>query len=168
MPAWPEPGKELHRLDFDYAFQPIAADGLVYFASSADDTVRALDAATGAREWRFTAGGPIRFAPTIARQKAYIASDDGWIYCLDARTGGLIWRFHAAPDDDQIIGNDRLISRWPCRSGPLVVGDIVCTAIGGSPTIPTTRLRTGPERRYTSTGRRSATPSAGLSSPICC
>ncbi|MBM4049886.1 MAG: hypothetical protein FJ279_32725, partial [Planctomycetes bacterium] len=39
MPAWPEPGKELHRMDFDYAFQPVAVGGLVYFGSSADDTV---------------------------------------------------------------------------------------------------------------------------------
>lgn len=29
-PAWPEPGKELHRLDFDYAFQPVVAGGMVY------------------------------------------------------------------------------------------------------------------------------------------
>ncbi len=129
MPAWPEPGKELHRMNFDYAFEPVAADGLIYFASSADDTVRALQATTGALAWRFTADGPIRFAPTIAHQRAYIASDDGWIYCLDAGTGALIWRFHAAPDDDQIIGNGRMISRWPCRSGPVVVGDVVyCTA----------------------------------------
>ena len=134
MPAWPEPGKELHRMDFDYAFQPVAADGLVYFASSADDTVRALNATTGALAWRFTASGPIRFAPTIARQKAYIASDDGWIYCLDAKTGKLVWRFHAAPDDDQVLGNGRMISRWPCRSGPLVVGDILYCAAGMWPT----------------------------------
>jgi len=41
-PAWPEPGREQHRLDFDYAFQPIVADGRVFFGSSADDTVRTL------------------------------------------------------------------------------------------------------------------------------
>ena len=129
MPAWPEPGKELHRMDFDYAFQPVAAGGLVYFGSSADDTVRALNVATGELVWRFTANGPIRFAPTIGHDKAYVASDDGWVYCLDARTGELVWRFHAAPGDDQIIGNGRMISRWPCRSGPIVVEDIVyCTA----------------------------------------
>ena len=45
-PAWPEPGKELNRTDFDYAFQPVVAGGLVYFGSSADDTVRALAADT--------------------------------------------------------------------------------------------------------------------------
>jgi len=129
MPAWPEPGKELHRMDFDYAFQPVAASGLVYFASSADDTVRALNATTGELVWRFTAGGPIRFAPALAEGKAYVASDDGWLYCLDANTGKPVWRFHGAPRDDEIIGNGRMISRWPCRTGPVVVGEVVyCTA----------------------------------------
>ncbi len=128
-PAWPEPGKELHRMDFDYAFQPVVSEGLVYFGSSADDTLRALDAATGSLVWRFTAGGPIRFAPAIAHGNVYLAADDGWVSCIAARTGRLVWRFRAAPGDDRILGNGRLISRWPCRSGPAVVDDIVyCTA----------------------------------------
>ena len=40
-PAWSEPEKVLNRLDFDYAFHPVSAGGIVLFASSADDTVRA-------------------------------------------------------------------------------------------------------------------------------
>ena len=47
QPAWPQPGKELHRIDFDYAFQPVLAGGKVLFGSSADNTLRCLDAATG-------------------------------------------------------------------------------------------------------------------------
>ncbi len=80
LPAWSQPGKELHRMDFDYAFQPVAAGGLVYFASSSDDTVRAVDAATGKRVWRFAADGPIRFAPSISGGRAFVGSDDGHIY----------------------------------------------------------------------------------------
>ncbi|NOZ20881.1 MAG: PQQ-binding-like beta-propeller repeat protein [Planctomycetes bacterium] len=129
LPAWPQPGKELHRMDFDYSFQPVAADGIVYFGSSADDTVRALNAETGELVWRFTTDGPIRFAPTIAKARAYVASDDGHLYCLDAKTGKLLWEKRLAPGDDRIIGNGRMISRWPCRTGALVVEDIVyCTA----------------------------------------
>ncbi|MBM4050290.1 MAG: hypothetical protein FJ279_34780, partial [Planctomycetes bacterium] len=130
MPSWPEPGKELHRMDFDHAFQPVAAGGRVYFASSADDTLRALDAATGELVWRFTANGPIRFAPTLAQGNAYVASDDGWLYCLDAKTGKLVWRFRVAPGDDQILGNGRMISKWPCRSGAVVLGDVVYCVAG--------------------------------------
>ena len=133
-PAWPEPGKELHRMDFDYAFQPVAAGGLLYFGSSADDTVRALNAATGELVWSFTSGGPVRFAPAIARGKAYVGSDDGWLYSLDARTGKPVWTFRAAPEDRQLLGNGRLISRWPLRTGVLVVGNTAYVTAGMWPT----------------------------------
>ncbi|MEW6354746.1 MAG: PQQ-binding-like beta-propeller repeat protein [Planctomycetota bacterium] len=129
LPAWPEPGKELHRMDFDYSFQPVVARGIVYFGSSADDTLRALNAETGDLLWRFTTDGPIRFAPMIAGGRAYAASDDGHLYCLDAKTGKALWKKRLAPGDDRIIGNGRMISRWPCRTGALVVDDVVyCTA----------------------------------------
>jgi len=130
MPAWAEPGKELHRMDFDYAFQPIAAGGLVFFASSADDTVRALNAKTGRPVWRFTTSGPIRFAPAVDQGKLYVVSDDGWLYCLDAESGKTLWQFHGAPGNDQIIGNGRMISRWPCRSDAVVVDGVVYFTAG--------------------------------------
>jgi len=133
-PAWPEPGKELNRTDFDYAFQPVIAGGLVYFGSSADDTVRVLDAKTGEPVWRFTTDGPVRFAPAIAHGKAYVVSDDGFLYCLDAKTGKLLWRHRAGPGSDRIIGNDRLIARHPCRSGALVVENVVYVTAGMWPT----------------------------------
>ena len=41
-PAWPEPGRTVNWFDFDYAYQPVVAAGLVVFGSSADDTVSAL------------------------------------------------------------------------------------------------------------------------------
>ena len=129
-PAWPEPGREMHRIDFDYAFQPVIAGGLVYFGSSTDDTLRALDAATGKLKWRFTTGGPIRFAPHLADGKCYVASDDGVVYCLDAATGKLAWKFRAAPEDRQVVGNGRMISRWPCRSGVLVLDGVAYVTAG--------------------------------------
>ncbi|NOZ19648.1 MAG: PQQ-binding-like beta-propeller repeat protein [Planctomycetes bacterium] len=133
-PAWPEPGKELNRVDFDYAFQPVVAGGLVYFGSSADNTVRALNAETGELVWRFITDGPVRFAPAIAHGKAYITSDDGCLYCLDAKTGKRVWRFRCAPNRDRIIGNDRLIARYPCRTGALVVDKVVYVTAGMWPT----------------------------------
>jgi len=129
-PAWPEPGKEMHRMDFDYAPQPIVANGLVYLGSSADDTVRALDAKTGVIRWRFTTGGPMRFAPTAANGRLYVASDDGYLYCLEAKSGKLLWSFRAAPADDKLLGNGRMISRWPCRSGVLVDDDVAYVTAG--------------------------------------
>jgi len=129
-PAWPEPGRELHRIDFDYAPQPVIAHGLVVFGSSADDTVRALDARAGKVRWQFTTGAPIRFAPHVARGKCYVASDDGFLYCLDASGGKLVWKFRASPNERQFLGNGRMISRWPCRSGVVVEGGIVYVTAG--------------------------------------
>jgi len=129
-PAWPEPSREMHRVDFDYAFQPVAVNGLVYFGSSADDTIRALEMGTGRIKWRFTTGGPVRFAPHIANGKCYAASDDGFAYCLDAATGKLVWKFRAAPEDRQVVGNGRMISRWPCRSGVLVDNGVAYVTAG--------------------------------------
>jgi len=129
-PAWPEPGKELHRLDFDYAPQPIISGDLVYFGSTSDNTLRALRLETGGTKWRFTTGGPIRFAPAIADDMTYVVSDDGWIYALRARTGKLVWKFPGAPREDWILGNERMISRWPIRSGVLVETNVVYFAAG--------------------------------------
>ncbi|MBC8453754.1 PQQ-binding-like beta-propeller repeat protein, partial [PVC group bacterium] len=130
QPAWPEPGKELHRLDFDYAPQTVIAEDLVYFSSTSDDTLRAVWLEDGKTKWRFTTGGPLRFAPTIDDGTAYLASDDGWIYALSSRTGKLKWKFRGAPDDDLMLGNARMISRWPIRSGVLIESNVVYFAAG--------------------------------------
>lgn len=129
-PAWPEDGYELNRMDFDYAFQPVVAAGVLYYGSSVDDSVHALDAATGREKWTFTTGGPIRFAPHVAGGRCYAASDDGSVYCLDASTGALVWQFRCAANARRIPGNGRMISRWPCRTGVLVDKGIVYVTAG--------------------------------------
>jgi len=129
-PAWPEPGRELHRVDFDYAPQVVAAAGRVFFGSNADDTVRALDLRSGKIIWRFTAGGPVRFAPHAQGNRCWFAADDGVVYCLDASTGRLVWKKRVAPNARRFIGNGRIISRWPCRSGVLVHGGVLYTTAG--------------------------------------
>lgn len=128
-PAWPPPPRLLNRMDFDYAPAPVVSGGILCFGSSADDTIRALDARTGKPKWAFTTGGPIRFAPQIEGNRVYAASDDGFVYCLDRDTGSVIWTFRAAPDADQLIGNNRMISRWPVRTGVLIAdGKLYCAA----------------------------------------
>ena len=129
-PAWPQPGKYIHLMAFDYAFQPVVAGGMVLFGSSADDTLRAVDAETGEARWRFTTGGPIRFAPAVADGRVFAASDDGFIYCFDAEAGRLVWQFRAAPGDAQLLGNGRMISRWPARTGVLVEDGVVYATAG--------------------------------------
>jgi outer membrane protein assembly factor BamB len=129
-PAWPNPVKERHRLDFDYAPQLIVAAGTVYFGTSVDDTLSALDAKTGRKNWAFTTGGPIRFAPAYSDGRVYVTSDDGFLYCLRAVTGKLLWKFHAADTNSLVLGNERLISRRPLRSGVLVDRGVVFVTAG--------------------------------------
>ncbi len=129
-PAWPDPVKERHRLDFDYAPQLVVAAKTVFFGSSADDTLRALDGQTGQVRWAFTTGGPIRFAPAVYDERVYVVSDDGKLYCLNSETGKLVWQFHAASGNGHVLGNGRLISRWPLRSGVLVDRGIAYVTAG--------------------------------------
>ena len=129
-PAW----REDPYCDFDYAHKVVAAGGMVYFGSTADDTLRALDAATGALKWRFTTGGPIRFSPVIHKGRVYVVSDDGYLYCLNAKTGGQHWRLRGGPSGEMLLGNGRMISNWPCRSGVLIDDDILYFTAGIWPT----------------------------------
>jgi outer membrane protein assembly factor BamB len=62
-PAWPDCGRAFSIFDFDDAVMPVVAGGMAYLASSADDTVYALDAANGSLRWTYTTGAPVRFAP---------------------------------------------------------------------------------------------------------
>lgn len=129
-PAWPEPGRELNKLAFDYAYEVVAADGLAYFGSSADHRVTCLDLRTGAERWSFFTGGPIRFAPALEAGRLFVASDDGCLYCLSAVDGKLLWKFYAGPKPDRIMGNEQLISRWPLRTGVAVENGIVYLTAG--------------------------------------
>lgn len=128
-PAWPGPAKwdsyaQIRGMksmrNYDPVFHPVAADGRVYFGSSADDTLRCLALADGELQWQFTADGPIRCAPTVADARVYFGSDDGHAYCLDAADGRLLWKFRPGDDAALVLNNGRLISYWPCRSGVLV------------------------------------------------
>ena len=119
---------------FDYAYHPVIADGLLYYGSSADDKVYCLAAATGEQRWTVFTEGPVRLAPTIAEGRVYVGSDDGHAYCLDAKSGTLIWKTRLGPRDYRIPGNARIISRWPLRTGIVVIGDLAYCAAGMFPT----------------------------------
>lgn len=89
-PAWKEPVWEVQRIDLDYAYGTAVGDGLAYFGSSADHSVRALHLETGQEKWTFFTGGPVRLAPAVGKGKVYFGSDDGYVYCLEGSTGKLV------------------------------------------------------------------------------
>jgi len=125
-PAWPTHT----RIKFDEVFQPIIVEQTVLFGSSADDQLYALDLKTGALKWKFFTEGPIRFAPAAWKDRIFVASDDGNLYALSIKDGTLLWKKQGGPQKKFIMGNDRLISHWPSRGGPVVVGDQVYFAAG--------------------------------------
>ncbi len=125
-PAWPT----RNRLIFDRAYQPVVARGMLYYGSSVDDQVYALDATTGQPQWTFFTDAPVRFAPAVWRDRLFVASDDGCLYCLSTDQGELLWKRRGGPRADMLLGNDRMISRWPTRGGPVIVGDIVYFGAG--------------------------------------
>lgn len=125
-PAWPS----IDRMPFDRAYRVVAAAERLYYGTSADDKVIARDAATGRVLWTTFTEGPVRFAPALWRDRLFVASDDGFLYCLDADRGRVLWKIRGGPRPDRILGNDRMISRWPVRGGPVVADGVVYFAAG--------------------------------------
>ncbi len=126
QPAWPTRTRQR----FDVAYQPVIAGQSLYFGSSADGKIYALDAVHGRLRWEFFTGGPVRFAPVAWRDRVLVASDDGYLYCLAAADGRLIWKQRGGPRPDMLLGNDRMVSRWPARGGPVIADDLVYFAAG--------------------------------------
>ena len=106
--------------NFDPCYFVTVAGGLVYYGSSHDNAIHALEIATGRESWVYFAEAPVRLPPTIHDGRAFAGSDDGFLYALDAREGKLLWKDQGAPDDRRIPSNASMISLWPVRTAPLV------------------------------------------------
>ena len=134
MPAWPnEP-----RLGFDACYEPVVVGKTLLLGSPNDGSVSAFDSETGPRRWQFFSEGPVRFAPAASGERICFGSDDGWLYCLATADGKLLWKARGAPAGNanrRHLGNNRLISFWPVRGGPVLAGDTVYFAAGLWPTM---------------------------------
>lgn len=148
-PAWPPPAKQdfwnrkhdlKARVVYDRAFHLISDGRSIYFGSSANDRVYCLDAETGRERWTFCTEGPVRLAPTLEGERLLFGSDDGCVYCLQADGGELLWKRRLAERDRRIVGNGRLISDRPCRSGLLVESGVAYVCTGLLPTQGVERL----------------------------
>lgn len=81
-----------------YQSAPTAADGTVYVTSQTEvgsgtsGNLTALDAETGAIEWRFSDTGFVPDgSPTIVDGVVYVTSVFGDVYAVDADTGSRVW-----------------------------------------------------------------------------
>ena len=121
--AWPGPQEgygERRRLVFDDAFATVVVGETVYFGSSVDNKIHAVELATGRPRWSFTTGGAVRLAPTVHDGKVYAGADDGYAWCLAADTGAFIWKVRCGPDSSRMLGHGRMVSPWPVRTGIVV------------------------------------------------
>ncbi len=117
-------------MPFDRAYHPVVAAGRLFFGSSADCKVYALDAATGAEQWTFFTGAPVRFPPTVYEDRLLAVSDDGFLYCLAVDDGRVLWKLRGGPAESMVLGNDRITSRWPARGAPVVADGVVYFGAG--------------------------------------
>ena len=129
-PAWP---KEPHRLAFDASYEPVVMGKTLFVPSMVTGSVTAFDTASGAEKWKFYTDGPVRFAPVAWEGGVYFVSDDGHLYGVDAATGALRWKVRGLPSDRRdrkVLGNGRLVSLWPARGGPVLVGGTIFFGAG--------------------------------------
>ncbi len=107
-------------MPYDKVLEPIIMDGRMFFGFNDRDKVVALDIETGSQLWEFFTGGPVRLPPVGWQGKIYFTSDDGYLYCVRADDGTLVWKFRGGPSERKVIGNQRIISAWPARGGPVI------------------------------------------------
>lgn len=117
-------------MPFDRTTHVVVADGVVCFGSSVDGKITARNSATGQEKWSFFTEGPVRFAPAIWKDRLFVGSDDGFLYCLSLKDGSLIRKLPGSPPTDQVLGNQRVISRRPVRGGPVILDDVLYFAAG--------------------------------------
>ncbi len=124
---------KIGKLSFDLSYEPIIGEGILFIPSMVSDKVTAYSALEGEELWSFYVGGPVRFAPVYNSGKVYFVSDDGYLYCLDAKSGKLLWNYHGSYSERMVLGNERLISMWPARGGPVFKDGIIYFASGVIP-----------------------------------
>ena len=118
------------RLQFDRGYEPVVAGQRLLIGSSREDGVIAYDTATGAELWRATADGPVRLAPVIVGDRVIFGADDGCVRCVTLADGAPVWSRRAVPSTRRLLGNQRLISVWPVRGGPVARDGRVYFAAG--------------------------------------
>ena len=96
--------------DWDWhGAKPALADGVLYVGSG-DGGFHAVDAASGARRWRFAAGGKVRGGAAVAGDRVVFGSADRFVYALDRATGREIWKHDtgAEVEDEPLVAGDRV------------------------------------------------------------
>lgn len=122
--AWDDPLNQ-DLMTYDRLLEPIIAGNRLFVGFNDSDRVVAFDLSTGEQLWQYWADGPVRMPLAAAAEYIFFSSDDGCLYCVSALDGSLKWKFRGGPGDRMAIGNQRVISAWPSRGGPVVRDGVV-------------------------------------------
>jgi eukaryotic-like serine/threonine-protein kinase len=75
----------------------VAIAGGTVYAGSYDETLYALELATGKVKWQQKIG-PIKAPPSVRDGAVYVGTEDGAFVCLDAATGAKRWTFETTAE----------------------------------------------------------------------
>ncbi len=100
--------------------------GTLYITTGFGELV-ALDAASGAEQWRQRLEATATGAPTVSGDLVYVASKDNRAWAIEAKTGRIRWQFAGTPSPSSMVGG-----AGPALSKDLVVfpftsGELVAT-----------------------------------------
>ena len=94
-------------------------------------------------QWRVKPGGRITACPLVFRDKAYVATDEGFLYALDPDTGSEKWRFKMADGPPYREGKSYWNWIWP--SSPTIKDGILYIGSNGG-YLYALDIRTGREK----------------------
>ncbi len=106
---------------------PIVQNGIVYTASTGNNTLAALDIRTGKPRWHIQVSSPVYSSPSIQNGVLYIAAVDGTLYAIDAKTGSVRWQTQLG------IPGAKFWSSPAVANGLIVIG--IASALNGQPEI---------------------------------
>jgi outer membrane protein assembly factor BamB len=106
-------GAALWRVDLTAAFDRggdvsgggIAAGGGQVFAATGFGELVALDAATGAEQWRQRLDSPVTGAPSVEAGIVYVVGRDGSAWAVRAKDGKVLWTVPGLPANTAMVGS---------------------------------------------------------------
>ena len=110
--------------------QPVISEGKAFVSSIGQQTLYAIDTASGKVVWKHLAGGRIDSSPTVYNNTVLFGCGDGRVYCLRAEDGALAWRYLVAPADIQIVSCQQVESVWPVHGAVLIVNSTLYALAG--------------------------------------
>ena len=119
LEAWAPDGGRRWAVRFDGDVTSVQIERGVVYATSADDTLRAIDAATGEVRWRIEARNDLRQPPLIEDDAIYVAGRDYFLRRID-HDGRERWRTEL---DGHAVG--------PARVGDTIVAGVGRRGLGG-------------------------------------